>query len=75
MLHDPAGSGSTSPGVQVLQGGECGANSALSRTNYPLQSLTSVEGLKDPPGDSEFPQLPEVVRGAASPSSPECKCV
>jgi len=44
--------------------------------HYPLQSppvlrgavgnqdalhRTSIEGLKDPPGDSEFPQLPEVV--------------
>jgi len=81
--HDPAGSGSTPPGIQVLQGGECPANSALSRTHHPLQSppvlrgvvaelgsyapcqdalhRTSVESLKDPPGDSELPQLPEVV--------------
>jgi len=26
ILHDPAGSGSTPPGVQVLQSGECSAN-------------------------------------------------
>jgi len=26
-----------------------------------LSTSTSVEGLKDPPGDSELPQLPEVV--------------
>jgi len=30
MLYDPAGSGSTPPGVQLLQGGECSGNSALS---------------------------------------------
>jgi len=83
FLHDPAGSGSTPPGVQVLQGAEYSANSALSRKHHPLQSppilrgavaeqgsnapcqdalhRTSVEGLKDPLGDSELPQLPEVV--------------
>jgi len=74
ILHDPAGSGSTPPAVQVLQGGECSANSVLSRMHDPLQSppvlrgavtepgsdasrqdalhRASVEGLKDPPGDS-----------------------
>jgi len=78
ILHDPAGSGSTHPGVQVLQVGECSANSALSRTHCPLQSppvlrgavaepgsdalshalhRTSIEGLKDPLGDTELPQL------------------
>jgi len=31
ILHDPAGSGSAPPGVQVLQGGECSSNSAFSR--------------------------------------------
>jgi len=81
ILHDP--SGSTPPGVQVLQGGECSSNSVLGRMHHPLQSLpflrgavaepgsdtpcqdalhrTSVEGLKDPPGDTELPQLHEVV--------------
>jgi len=70
-------------GVQVLQGGECSANIALSRRHYPVQSPSvlrgavaepgsdascedalhraSVEGLKDPPGDLQLPQLPEVV--------------
>jgi len=74
ILNDPADSGSTPPGVQVMQGGSA---------EYPLQSPpvlrgavaepgsdascqdalhhTSVEGLKDPPGDSELPQLPEVL--------------
>jgi len=77
--EDPSGSGSTPPGVQVLQGGvqcqKCIQPNALSSLQSPpvlrravaeqgcqdALHRTSVEGLKDPPGGSEFPQLPEVV--------------
>jgi len=83
ILHDPAGSSLTPHRLQVLQGGERGANNAFSQMHHHLQSppflrgavavpgsdascdalhRTSVEGLEDPPGDSEFPQLPEVVK-------------
>ena len=50
ILHDPAGSGSAPPGVQVLQGGECSANSTFSRTHYSLQSLPVLSGAVAKPG-------------------------
>jgi len=38
ILLEPAGSGSTPPGVQALQVLEFSANNAFSQTHYPLQS-------------------------------------
>jgi len=38
------------PGVQVLQGGECSANSAFSQTHYPLQSPPVLRGAVAQPG-------------------------
>jgi len=50
ILHDPVGSGWTPPGVHVLQAGEYSANSALSRTHYPLQSPPFLRGAVAEPG-------------------------
>jgi len=50
ILHDPAGSGSTPPGVQVLQGGECSANRQTSpghgvQSGYQYSQYTTVSVL------------------------------
>ena len=50
ILHNLTGSGSAPPGVQVLQGGECGSSSAFGRTHYSLQSPPILRGAVAKPG-------------------------
>jgi len=53
--EDPAGSGSTPPEVQLLQGGEHSVNSAFRRTHHPLQSPPVLRGaVAEPASDASW---------------------